>query len=101
MTDHRQLAVDLFNHTRSIFSTKNRTAEQDEEMAHTAHVSRYPLDLAFANKRLARVLVSNDQQQAEVHLAEARQIGEQIEKDEDRTWLHTNLDEIASMFDAD
>jgi len=32
MTDHRQLAVDLFNHTRSIFSTKNRTAEQDEEM---------------------------------------------------------------------
>lgn len=59
-----------------------------------------PFDLAFANEGLARALVSNDPDGATKHLAEARKIGENIEKDEDREWLHTNLDEVSAMIDG-
>ncbi len=48
MTDHRQLSVDLFNHTWSLIDNPKRTPEQDE----------------------------------------------------DRKWLHKNLDEIALVIDA-
>ena len=147
MTDHRKLAVDLFNHTWTLLDNKKRTPEQDEEMVHAAHASRYhwgiagtkknhargewqiarvyavlkrfassahhaqlymddckmhdfgPFDLAFANEGLARALVSNNPMEAEKHLAKARKVGEGIEKDEDREWLHTNLDEISAMID--
>ncbi|MBC8201535.1 MAG: hypothetical protein H8E86_05755 [Planctomycetes bacterium] len=148
MTDHRQLAVDLFNHTWTLLDNKNRTIEQDDEMVHAAHASRHhwgiagtakhrargewqiarvyaalkrfsssahhaksymdacklhafgPFDLAFANEGLARALVSSNPDEAKKYLKEARQIGKEIEKDEDREWLHANLDEIASMIDA-
>ena len=148
MTDHRQLAVDLFNHTWSLLDNKNRTPEQDEEMVHAAHASRYhwgiagteknnargewqiarvyaslkrfvssahyaqrymdackihdfaDWDLPFAHEGLARALVTNDPEKAKKHLAEARNIGEGIEKDEDREWLHTNLDEISAMMNG-
>lgn len=148
MTDHRQLAVDLFNHRRSLLDNKQRTSEQDEEMAHSAHASRHhwgiagtaknkawgewqiarvyavlkrfvssahhaqlcmiacrlqsfdDWDVPFAHEELARALVEEDPKQSTKLLAEARQLGENIKKDEDKQWLHDNLDETALMMDA-
>ena len=37
----RRLAVDLFNHTWTLLETEGRTVEQDDEMVHAAHASRY------------------------------------------------------------
>jgi hypothetical protein len=37
----RQLAVDLYNHVWSLFDLERRTVEQDDEMLHAAHASRY------------------------------------------------------------
>ena len=37
----RQLAVDLFNHVWTLLELPDRTAEQDDEMIHAAHASRY------------------------------------------------------------
>lgn len=37
----RQLAIDLFNHVWSLLETTNRTIDQDDEMIHAAHASRY------------------------------------------------------------
>jgi DNA-binding transcriptional MerR regulator len=39
--ERRQLAIDLFNHTWSLLELPGRTAEQDDEMVHAAHASRY------------------------------------------------------------
>ena len=38
---HRQLAVDLFNHTWTLLETTDRTPMQDDEMLHAAHASRH------------------------------------------------------------
>jgi hypothetical protein len=37
----RALAAGLFNYTWALLETANRTAEQDDEMIHSAHASRY------------------------------------------------------------
>lgn len=148
MTDHRKLAVDLFNHTWSLLDTSSRTKEQDEEMVHAAHASRHhwgiagtplqhargewqiarvyaalkrfaasahhaqlymdacklhafsPFDEAFGNEGLARALVENDPEKAMEHIQEAKRVGEGIEKEKDRQWLHENLDDIALKIDA-
>ena len=54
MTEHRQLAVDLFNHTWTLLDTENRTPEQDEEMVHAAHASRHHWGIAGTEKNKAR-----------------------------------------------
>jgi len=148
VTDHKQLAVDLFNHTWALLDTKERTSDQDEEMVHSAHASRHhwgivgnklnhargewqisrvysalkrfssavhhaelymsackmhsfsPFDEAFSSEGLARALVENDPEKAKQCLTESRKIGESIEKEEDRHWLHANLDEVTEMMDA-
>jgi len=41
MTDHRQLGVDLFNHTWTLLEKESRTPDEDEEMVHAAHASAY------------------------------------------------------------
>ena len=38
---HRKIAADLFNYTWSLLDRKDRDAEEDEEMVHAAHGSRY------------------------------------------------------------
>jgi DNA-binding transcriptional MerR regulator len=38
---HRQLAADLFNHVWTLLEMGDRTPEQDDEMLHAAHASRY------------------------------------------------------------
>ena len=37
----RRLAVDLFNHTWTLLELPDRSPEQDDEMIHAAHASRY------------------------------------------------------------
>jgi hypothetical protein len=37
----RRLAIDLFNHAWTLLETENRTPDQDDEMLHAAHASRY------------------------------------------------------------
>jgi DNA-binding transcriptional MerR regulator len=39
--ERRQLAADLFNHTWALLELQGRTTEQDDEMIHAAHASRY------------------------------------------------------------
>jgi hypothetical protein len=39
--DHRQIAVDLFNHVWTLMETPRRATAQDDEMLHAAHASRY------------------------------------------------------------
>src|SRR4051812_35997697 len=39
--DHRQLGVDLFNHTWTLLEKENRTPDEDDEMVHAAHASAY------------------------------------------------------------
>ncbi len=148
MTDHRQLAVDLFNHTWTLLDNKDRTNEQDDEMVHATHASRHhwgiagtaknkargewqiarvyaalqrsepsihhaqlymdacqlhdfeDWDMPFAHEGLARAYVDVDPELSMKYLQEARSIGSKIEKDEDRAWLYTNLDEIEAMING-
>ena len=99
MTDHKHLAVDLLTNTWSLLDTTNRIPEQDEERVHSAHASRYHWVIAgipsFANEGLVRALVKNDPERAKKCLHKAKNIGDGIENEEDRDWLHTNLDAIS------
>ncbi len=38
---HRKCAVDCFNHVWTLLEIEERTPEQDDEMVHSAHASRY------------------------------------------------------------
>jgi glucose-6-phosphate isomerase len=57
-------------------------------------------DMPFAYEGLARGYALHDNDQAKKHIQEARETGRKIEKEEDRAWLHTNLDEIDAMIDG-
>lgn len=52
--NHRQIAVDLFNHTWELLDKKERTQVEDDEMIHAAHASRYHWGLAGTALHLAR-----------------------------------------------
>lgn len=54
MTDHRQLAVDLFNHTWTLLELPERTRAQDDEVVHAAHASRHHWSEVGEAKHLAR-----------------------------------------------
>jgi hypothetical protein len=58
----RRLAVDLFNHVWTLLETTERTVEQDDEMVHAAHASRFhwgeigePANLARGEWQCSRV----------------------------------------------
>ena len=59
-----------------------------------------PFDLAFPNEGLARALVTNNPQEALKHITQAKTIGKRIKKDENRDWLHQNLDDIQKSLDG-
>lgn len=40
-TLHRQLGIDLFNHTWELLDKPNRTRDEDDAMIHAAHASRF------------------------------------------------------------
>ena len=50
----RRLAVDLFNHVWTLLALPDRTPEQDDEMIHAAHTSRYHWSEVGTNANLAR-----------------------------------------------
>ena len=59
---HRRFAVDCFNHTWELLDKKRRTREEDDEMIHTAHASRYhwgvigtPVHFARGEWQISRV----------------------------------------------
>jgi hypothetical protein len=59
---HRRFAVDLFNATWDLLEKPVRTIEEDDEMIHRAHASRYhwgeigaPVNLARGEWQIARV----------------------------------------------
>ena len=63
-TTRRKLAADLFNHTWTLLEMPDRTLEQDDEMIHSAHASRYhwgevadgePVNLARGEWQCSRV----------------------------------------------
>ena len=54
MQVHRKLAVELFNQTWTLMEKKKRTPEEDDEMIHTAHASRYHWDKVGKTFNLAR-----------------------------------------------
>jgi len=59
---HKKLAADLFNKTWDLLDKPNRTPEEDLEMIHTAHASRYhwgqvgtPLEFQRGEWQISRV----------------------------------------------
>ena len=52
--DHRQLGVDLYNHVWTLLELPSRTPDQDDELIHAAHASRYHWSLAGTAKNLVR-----------------------------------------------
>ena len=53
-TTRRKLAADLFNHTWTLLEMEHRTPEQDDEMLHAAHASRFHWGEVGEPERLAR-----------------------------------------------
>ncbi len=51
---HRQLAVDLFNHVWTLLELPERTREQEDELIHAAHASRHHWAQVGEPKNLAR-----------------------------------------------
>ena len=51
MTDHRQLGVDLFNHTWTLLDRADRTPDEDDEMLNAAHASRWHWSRASAEAK--------------------------------------------------
>ncbi|MGH2455141.1 MAG: hypothetical protein ACRDHD_02640 [Candidatus Limnocylindria bacterium] len=76
---HRRLAVDLFNHVWTLLETESRTAEQDDEMVHAAHTSRWhwaqtgvddlPQRLAVGEWQCSRVYAVLDRGEPALHHA--------------------------------
>jgi len=52
--DHRQLGVDLFNHTWDLLDKNERTQAEIDEMIHAAHASRYHWSQVGTAVNLAR-----------------------------------------------
>ena len=76
--DHRQLAVDLFNHTWTLLELEERSADEDDEMLGAAHASRYHWSKASTEAKhqargewqLARVYAVLGRGEPAVHHAE-------------------------------
>jgi hypothetical protein len=89
-TDHRQLAVDLFNQVWTLMETPDRTTAQDDEMLHGAHASRYhwgvvgePVNLSRGEWQCSRVYAILGRGEPAIHhgtrcleICEAENIGD-------------------------
>ena len=52
--DHRRFGVELFNHVWTLLGLSERTVEQDDELVHAAHASRYHWGLVGEPRHLGR-----------------------------------------------
>jgi hypothetical protein len=76
--DHRQLGVDLFNHTWTLLEREERSVDEDDEMLNAAHASRYHWSKASTEAKhqargewqLARVYAVLGRGEPAVHHAE-------------------------------
>jgi len=79
---HKQFGIDLFNATWELLEKPVRTKEEDDEMIHRAHASRYhwgkvgaPVNLARGEWQLARVYtVLNRPEPAHYHALRSLEI---------------------------
>ncbi len=98
---HRRLAIGLFNHVWTLLGLTERTVEQDDEMLHAAHASRYhwaeatsagdaerPQRLAIGEWQCARVYSVLGR--AEPALHHARRCLELCEANEMEPWVITS-----------
>jgi hypothetical protein len=60
--EHKKIAINLFNLTWSLLDKKDRTKEEDDQMVHAAHASRYhwgeigtPLEFERGEWQISRV----------------------------------------------
>lgn len=118
---HRLIAVRLFNRVWEFMEKADRTSEEDDEMLHAAHASRYhwghvrepalhharrslelckqdgleDFDLAFAYEALARAsAISGDRASRDRWVAKAREASAQIAESDDRRHFD---DELATV----
>jgi len=77
--DHRQLGVDLFNHTWALLEREGRTRDDDDEMVYAAHASAYhwlhaegagPHNRARSEWQIARVYAVLGRGEPAVHHAQ-------------------------------
>ena len=87
--DQRRLAASLFNRTWELLERTGRSTDEDEEMLHTAHASRYhwgrvgqPVNLARGEWQISRVYAVLGRPEPAVHhgrrclaLAEQHRLG--------------------------
>lgn len=73
---HRRFAVDLFNYAWDLLEKEDRTAEEDEQMVHAAHASRFhwgkagaPRNLAVGEWQIARVYAALRRPEPALHHA--------------------------------
>jgi len=73
---HRKIGGDLFNYTWSLLDRKDRDAEDDEEMTHAAHASRYhwahagtDLNTSVGDWQLSRVYATLGRAEPALHHA--------------------------------
>lgn len=73
---HRRLAVDLFNRSWQLLELERQTPEQDDELVHVAHASRYhwgevgtPAHLARGENQCARVYATLGRPEPALHHA--------------------------------
>jgi hypothetical protein len=71
---HRQLGVDLFNHTWTLIDKQERTADEADEMIQAAHASAYhwrqvgqPLNFARSEWLLSRVYAQLERPEAALY----------------------------------
>jgi DNA-binding transcriptional MerR regulator len=95
----RALAVGLFNHVWTLLETPDRTPEQDDELVHAAHASRYhwgevgePLQRAIGEWQIARVYATLGRGEPALH--HARRCLALVEEHGLERWL------VASAFEG-
>lgn len=74
--DRRRLAVDLFNHVWTLLDKPERTPEEDDEMLHAAHASRFlwgevgaPVNLVRGEWQISRVYATLGRPEPALHHA--------------------------------
>jgi len=115
---HRKMAAQLFNKTWDLIDKGDtRTSDENDDMIHSAHASRYhwgvvvasgeypktgPLnlergdcfDIAFAYEAMARAYVVIGDKKFEDFLKKAQKAGEAISKEEDKKYFFSELQTI-------
>jgi DNA-binding transcriptional MerR regulator len=101
----RSLAVGLFNHVWTLLETADRTAEQDDEMVHAAHASRYhwgevgePKNLAIGEWQCSRVYAALGRGEPALH--HARRCLEIAEGSDVESWLRASASEAMARAHA-